>query len=79
LCWLTAAADKGSVNWTEFIAMELQRNLLLVGLGKLAIAREWLLGNRYKAGGYRFSFGMGFFPVSKQRKKSLGEKLRESY
>jgi len=76
---LTAAADKGSVNGTGFIAMELPRNLLLVRLGKLAIAREWWLGNRYKAGGHRFSFGMGFFAFSKERKKLFGEKLRKSY
>jgi len=45
----------------------------------LAIAREWWLGNRYKAGGHRFSFGMGFFAFSKERKKLFGEKLRKSY
>ena len=56
--------------------MELHGNLLLVRLGKLGIAGEWWLGNRYKA---RFSLGMGFFPFSKERKKLLGKKLRENY
>ncbi len=59
--------------------MELHGNLLLVKLGELAIAREWWLGNRYKAGGYHFSFGMGVFPLSKERKKLFSEKLRENY
>ena len=42
------------------------------------LGNGWL-GNRYKAGGYRFSFGMVFFPFSKERKKLLGEKLHENY